>query len=113
MDTNNTDIILNPLEIPRYMKHRKKIKIGFVQINNSFSGHSYLPYSVGLLQSYIKKYASNPNIFEFLDSIYCRTNVFDAVNHFKNADIVGFSVYVWNFQLSLAIAKNSKKLIRI
>ncbi len=109
MDTNNNEIILNPLELPRYVKQRKKLKIGFVQINNSFSGHSYLPYSVGLLQSYIKKYANNPSLFEFLDSIYCRTDISDAVNRFKNADIVGFSVYVWNFQLSLAIARKLKE----
>ena len=29
------------------------IKVGLVQINNSFSGQSYLPYSVGLLESYV------------------------------------------------------------
>ena len=29
-----------------------KLNIGLVQINNSFSGQSYLPYSIGLLQAY-------------------------------------------------------------
>ena len=32
-----------------------KIKIGLVQINNSFSNQDYLPYSIGLLQGFIQK----------------------------------------------------------
>ena len=109
MDTSNNDVILNPLELPVYKKYKDKVKIGFVQINNSFSGHSYLPYSVGLLQSYIKKYALDPERFDFLESIYCRTSVNEVINRFRLANVVGFSVYVWNFQLSLAIAKKLKE----
>lgn len=37
-----------------------KIKVGLVQINNSFSNQNYLPYSVGLLQAYAQKYAQIP-----------------------------------------------------
>ena len=36
----------------------QKITVGLSQINNSFSGANYLPYSVGLLQAYIKKHIS-------------------------------------------------------
>ena len=31
------------------------IKVGFVQLNNSFSDQYYLPLSVGMLQAYAKK----------------------------------------------------------
>tara|TARA_X000000950_G_scaffold288169_1_gene403671 strand:- start:12959 stop:14992 length:2034 start_codon:yes stop_codon:yes gene_type:complete len=110
MDTANSEIILNPLEVPRYVSLNKTLTIGFVQINNSFSGASYLPYSIGLLQSYIKKYAKHPELFKFLEPVYCRIDVDQAVQRFKTADIVGFSVYVWNFQLSLEIAKQLKKV---
>ena len=110
MDTANSEIILNPLELPRYVSLNKTLTIGFVQINNSFSGASYLPYSIGLLQSYIKKYAKHPELFKFLEPVYCRIDVDQAVQRFKTADIVGFSVYVWNFQLSLEIAKQLKKV---
>ena len=34
----------------------QKIKIGLVQINNSFSNQNYFPYSVGILQAYAQKY---------------------------------------------------------
>ena len=36
------------------------IKVGLVQINNSFSGQSYLPYSVALLESYVRRHAKDP-----------------------------------------------------
>jgi radical SAM superfamily enzyme YgiQ (UPF0313 family) len=45
-----------------------------------------------------------------LEPVYCRIDVDQAVQRFKTADIVGFSVYVWNFQLSLEIAKQLKKV---
>src|SRR5439155_819011 len=36
------------------------LNVGLVQINNSFSGQNYLPYSVGLLQAYAQKHAAQP-----------------------------------------------------
>ena len=75
------------------------VKAGLVQINSSFSGQNYLPLSVGLLQ------ASMPDTYEWLLPIYKRLPVAEAVGQLKEADEVFFSVYVWNFQLSLAIAK--------
>lgn len=94
----------------------QRVKVGLVQINNSFEDACYLPYSVGLLQAYVKKYARESGQFMFLDPIYCRITVEEAVSRLIEADIVGFSVYVWNFRLSLAIAaalkqQNPKTLI--
>jgi len=79
--------------------------VGLVQINNSFSGQNYLPLSVGMLQAYAQKNLNHPDNYEWLVPIYKRLPIADAVNQLKKADIVFFSVYVWNFQLSLEIAK--------
>lgn len=78
--------------------------IGLVQINNSFSGQNYLPYSVGLIQAYAMENAKNTEMLDFLPPIYSRGTVQEAVAHLTSADVVGFSVYVWNIRLSLAIA---------
>ena len=43
-----------------HVKVRQAIKVGLVQINNSFYGQNYFPYAVGLLQAYAQKYASEP-----------------------------------------------------
>ena len=84
------------------------IKIGLVQINNSFSGQSYLPYSVALLESYVRRHAKDPASFEFMLPIFNRLKVDAAVEHLSEADVVGISLYVWNEKLSLEIARRLK-----
>jgi len=86
------------------------IKIGLVQINNSFSGQNYLPYSIALLQTYVQKFATDPGRYEFLTPLYKRVRIADAVAALKDADLVGFSSYVWNGRISLEIARRLKAL---
>jgi len=83
-------------------------KIGLVQINNSFSGQNYLPYSAACLQSFVKSHAESPDRFQFLIPLFKRIPVAQAVEHLKSADVAGFSTYVWNARLSLAIAEGLK-----
>src|SRR5207245_1794121 len=44
----------------------RKLRIGLLQINNSFSGQNYLPLAVGMLQAYAQKYVRQPEQYEFL-----------------------------------------------
>jgi radical SAM superfamily enzyme YgiQ (UPF0313 family) len=87
-----------------------RIRVGLVQINNSFAGQNYFPYSVGLLQAYAQQHLKAPDRCEFSPPIYTRIPVKDAVAHLQGHDVVGFSTYVWNVQLSLAIARELKRL---
>jgi radical SAM superfamily enzyme YgiQ (UPF0313 family) len=89
---------------------KSKIKVGFVQLNNSFSGQHYLPLSVGMLQAYVQKHAKNPELYEYINPIYQFMKIEEAANLLKECDIVGFSIYVWNEMNSLEIAKEYKKL---
>ncbi|MCX7885938.1 MAG: radical SAM protein [Verrucomicrobiae bacterium] len=86
----------------------ERVRIALVQINNSFAGQEYFPYSVGLLQAYVRRHASNPARYEFMLPVFRRMAAEDAVEQLLGADIVGFSTYVWNFQLSLEIARRIK-----
>src|SRR5476649_641492 len=88
----------------------RPLKIGLVQINNSFSGQNYLPYSIALLQTYVQKFSPRPGRYEFMTPLYKRIRIADAVEQLKDADIVGFSTYVWNGRISLEIARRLKVL---
>jgi len=86
------------------------MNVGLVQINNSFSGQNYLPYSIALLQTYVQKFAPDPGRYRFLTPLYKRVRIADAVEALKDADLVGFSTYVWNGRISLEIARRLKVL---
>jgi len=66
------------------------VRIGLVQINNSFSGQNYLPYSIACLQSYAE-HRLPPGKFNFLPMIYKRIPVFEIVARLEGADVIGFS----------------------
>lgn len=87
-----------------------KIKVGLVQINNGFSGQHYLPYSVGMLEAHARAHLTDPQRYEFLLPLFRRIGVSEAVEHLAGCTVVGFSLYVWNEQLSLAIARELKKV---
>ena len=86
-----------------------EITVGLVQINNSFSNQSYLPYSVGVLQAYVQSNSEDADRYNFLLPIFRRGRIDDAVNTLIDADVVGFSAYVWNHEISLEIARRLKQ----
>jgi len=86
----------------------EKVKVGLVQIGENFNGQYYLPYSIGLLHAYARKYLKKYVDFTFLQPLYKRLSFDKIISHFKEADIVFFSVYMWNFNFSLEIAKKLK-----
>jgi radical SAM superfamily enzyme YgiQ (UPF0313 family) len=87
----------------------KKISVGLVQIGDKFGDEYYLPYSIGLLQAYAQRHLKEPDRFEFLLPIYCRVGVKEGVESLLNANIIFFSVYIWNYQISLKIAMGIKQ----
>ena len=62
------------------------MNIGLVQINSSFANNSYLPYSVGILQSYAQSKIREPERFHFLLPIFDRLPVDQAVKQLEESD---------------------------
>jgi len=88
----------------------KPIHVGLVQINNSFSNQNYLPLSIGMMQAYTMKHLSKLERYRFGLPIYARIAVEAAVERLSESDIVLFSTYVWNFRISLEIARRLKAI---
>lgn len=85
-----------------------KVTVGLVQINNSFSGQNYLPYSIACLEGYVRAKAADVSRYKFLTPIYKRMPIGRIVEHLRGADILGFSTYVWNAEISLETARRLK-----
>ena len=86
------------------------MKVALLQINNSFAGQNYLPYSVAVLEAYFRMHGNSSNMYEFLPYIYKRAGVQEIVNKISEAKVVGLSLYAWNTRLSLAVARQFRLL---
>lgn len=97
------------------VKPTKKIKVGFVEIGNSFGGglnsvgQRYLPQSYGMLVSYAQKHLIYADDYEFRLPIFQTMPIEKASEVLSECDMVGFSNSIWNEQNSLAIAKDYKR----
>lgn len=89
-----------------------KIKIGLVEIGESFGGEYYFPYSLGILQAYAQKYLSNRHAYEFDHIIYKYDEVKRDIECLFTRDVVFYSAYLWNFKISLEIARRLKEVKR-
>jgi len=85
-----------------------RTKVGLVQAGENFGGQYYLPYSVGILQTYARKHLQNYDEFYFLPAVYKRMPLHEMISYFKEIRIVFFSVYLWNSNFSLAAAREIK-----
>lgn len=86
-----------------------QLPVGLVQINGTYHQKYFLPYSVGMLQAYALQNPDLKQRFAFLPPIFYPLAVSLALEWLHSAVIVGFSVYVWNIQRSLAIAESLKQ----
>jgi len=87
----------------------KTVIIGGIQISDCFGGSYYLPYTIGIILSYgLNNICRNLKI-ELLPIIYKRIPIYDAINILAQAEIVFISLYLWNYNYSLELAKNLKK----
>lgn len=81
------------------MSIRKKV-ISFVSPNfqqgpKEFNAY-YLPYSPGILWSYVNQFHEINSHYKLGEFIWRRELIDDAVEILKYSDIVGFSMYIWN-----------------
>lgn len=70
----------------------------------------YLPYSTGVLWSYVCQFDEIKNKFFLNTFIWKRDNLNIAIDKIKNSNIVAFSTYIWNKNYNYNLAKQLKLL---
>ena len=87
----------------------KKISVQLVQLNYKYGDQVYLPYSVGVLQTFVKQKKEIRENYNFKEFIFLRENVSNMVNKIGHVDILGISCYMWNWRISLKLAEEVRR----
>ena len=88
---------------------QRKVVIQMAQLNSGYGKQQYLPYSVGMLTSYLKQYAVLWNQCEFRPFLYKRDAVKTVVDQIGKVDLLGLSCYMWNYRLNMALAEEVRR----
>lgn len=89
-------------------------KVSLVQPNfqqgpKEFNAH-YLPYSVGVLWSYVQQFDEIKSYYELDKLLWRRTNIKETAKSIADNHIIAFSTYVWNKNYNYAVAQEIKRL---
>ena len=87
----------------------KKYTVQLVQLNNRYGQQVYLPYSVGVLESFVKLNKEIKDNFDFKEFIFLRENISSMVDKIGDVNILGISCYVWNWRISLKLAEKVRE----
>ncbi|MEO5339397.1 MAG: hypothetical protein H7837_02595 [Magnetococcus sp. MYC-9] len=83
----------------------RHIQVQLVQFNNAYGNQLYLPYSVGLLKSYAQQFPELKERVHFKPFLYQRIEVEKLVAQIGQVDLLAFSCAIWNWNLSMEVAK--------
>ena len=87
-----------------------KINVQLLQINSSYGNQYFIPYSVGLLQSFSNEFPEIRESYNFKKLVYKQeTDLNKQIRDLGPVDIFGQSCYVWNYQFNLAFARIAKE----
>ena len=80
------------------------------QYNYQYGDRIHLPYSIACLVTYLKNNQKIKEDFKFEKTFVFRENIEEDINRCKNSDILLCSCYVWNWELTIHLAEQVKKI---
>lgn len=83
-------------------------RIYFNEYNIPMDGTVYLPLVSGILAAYAKKFPDIRAVYDFRPPIYKRDLPENIINQYDNPSVACFSVSLWNYSLSLEVARMIK-----
>lgn len=90
------------------MKIFSWVQPNFQQGPKEFNAH-YLPYSAGILWSYIQSFPHLNEKYKLGTFVWKRDSIEESLDKLKISDVVGFSTYIWNKSYNYALAKKLKE----
>ena len=85
-------------------------QINSSQYNYQYGNQIHLPYSIAMLFSYVKSKEKLAQNFKFEKTSVLRDRIDHDIKKCKNTDILLCSCYVWNWEITLHLAKEVKKI---
>ena len=82
-----------------------------LELSDVFAGQVYLPYSSGVVASYAFADEEVSKNYELKKWFYYRQDEEQIVQQIDTPDVIGFSCFVWNWNLNLDIAKSIKEKV--
>src|SRR3989338_484889 len=96
-----------------HMEHYKleatKANLYLFQFSYLYGDEIYLPYSVGILWAYARTFSEINNHIEARDFVIVRKQPSDIVARLEDPQIAAFSTYIWNWEMSVTVAKLIKE----
>ena len=86
-----------------------KRRLYVLELSDVFDNQVYLPYSSGVVLSYAFAQPEIKQNYELIDWFYYRQEAEKILERIHNPDVVGFSCFIWNWELSLTLAKQIKE----
>jgi radical SAM superfamily enzyme YgiQ (UPF0313 family) len=92
------------------MGDRGRIDVAFFQFNPGFySNQSYLPYSAGILWAYARTFPEIEDRYRNIGFFFIRQDAEELVRELEHVDVAAFSTYLWNWEISNAVAVALKR----
>ncbi len=79
------------------------------ELSDIFANQVYLPYSSGVVWSYCKAKPEISENYQLVDWFYYREDLETILSKIENPDVLGFSCFMWNWNLNCDIAKKVKE----
>ena len=89
---------------------KKMVRVNSSQFNYQYGDQIHFPYSIARLVSYIKTKEELSKKFQFEKTFVFRDKINEYIKKCKETDILLCSCYVWNWEITLHLAKEVKKI---
>lgn len=86
-----------------------KKRLYLSHVNNRYGENVYIPLSVGVLWAFARTFPEITNAYEFIDFLYLKEPIEQAVARLEDPDIIGIAHYIWNSEWNKAFAKAIKE----